>query len=225
MTAPTVIPPGGGEIIGDAPDRRVEILCERDALHATWSRFGPGRDGAERHIHRDHTDLFYLLGGELTIKLADGEMTAPAGSLAVAPPLAVHGFRNAADVDVRYLNLHAPGCGFVDYMRGLRDGRRVDFDQAEPPAEGTPPASDAMVTAGEVELDEVRVSRLALEAGEATAAGGDGGCTGLYVLAGELSLGDEAAPPLGPGAWATLDGPMRLEATAPLRLVVITARG
>ena len=109
-------------------------------------------------------------------------------------------------------------------MRGLRDGRQIDFDQEDPPDEGLRPSSDATITAGEVELDEVRVSRLALEAGEATAAGGDGGCTGLYVLAGELSLGDEAAPPLGPGVWATLDGPMRLEATAPLRLIVITAR-
>jgi hypothetical protein len=37
-----VIPPSGGEIIGDAPGRRVEILSDRDPLHATVSRFGPG---------------------------------------------------------------------------------------------------------------------------------------------------------------------------------------
>ena len=45
-------------MIGDAPDRRVEILSDHDALHATWSRFGPHRDGADLHIHRRHTDLF-----------------------------------------------------------------------------------------------------------------------------------------------------------------------
>ena len=220
MSAPAVIPRGEGEIIGDAPDRRVEILCERDGLHATWSRFGPGRDGAGRHIHRNHTDLFYVLDGELTIKLADGEVTAPAGSLAVAPPLVVHGFRNAADVDVRYLNLHAPGCGFADYMRGLRDGRQVDFDQHDPPAEGLRPASDAMITAGEVDLDEVRVNRLELEVGESTVAGRDGATTGLHVLAGELSLENGPAQ-LGPGTWVTLDTATRLEATSPLRLLAI----
>ena len=50
MREPTVIPPGGGEVIGDAADRRVEILSDHEALHATWSRFGPCRDGAEARV-------------------------------------------------------------------------------------------------------------------------------------------------------------------------------
>jgi hypothetical protein len=58
-----VVPPGGGEIVGDAPDRRVEILSDRDSLAATWTRFGPGREGAELHVHREHSDLFYVLAG------------------------------------------------------------------------------------------------------------------------------------------------------------------
>jgi mannose-6-phosphate isomerase-like protein (cupin superfamily) len=130
------------ELIGDSPDRRVEILLEHDAVHVTWSRFGPGRDGADRHVHRRHSDIFYVLDGELTLLLETGEATAKAGTLVTIPPLVVHGFRNASDADVRYLNLHAPGTGFADYMRGLRDGRRVPFDQEPPPASGTRPASD-----------------------------------------------------------------------------------
>ena len=96
MSEPAVIPPGGGEVIGDSPDRRVEILADHDAVHATWSRFGPRRDGADLHIHRRHTDLFYVLEGELTLRLgAEGEGVAvPAGTLARVPPLVVHGFRN-----------------------------------------------------------------------------------------------------------------------------------
>ena len=84
MSVPVVVPPAGGEIVGDAADRRVEILAEHDALHATWSRFGPGRDGADRHIHRGHTDLFCVLGGVLTVKLGTGddEVEVPAGTLA-----------------------------------------------------------------------------------------------------------------------------------------------
>jgi quercetin dioxygenase-like cupin family protein len=130
------------ELIGDSPDRRVEIPLEHDAVHVTWSRFGPGRDGADRHVHRRHSDIFYVLDGELTLLLETGERTAAAGTLVTIPPLVVHGFRNASDADVRYLNLHAPGTGFADYMRGLRDGRRVPFDQEPPPAAGTRPASD-----------------------------------------------------------------------------------
>ena len=126
-----------GEVIGDAPDRRVEILCEHEALHATWSRFGPGRDGADLHVHRLHHDVFVVLAGELTVRLRDGEVVVPAGSLACVPPSVVHGFRNASlDNELRYLNLHAPGVGFADYLRGLRDGVRVVYDQYDPPGDG-----------------------------------------------------------------------------------------
>jgi quercetin dioxygenase-like cupin family protein len=147
MSEPTVIPSGGGEVIGDAPDRRVEILADHDALHATWSRFGPHRDGADLHIHRRHTDLFYVLEGELTVRLGpEGEGVAvPAGTLARVPPLVVHGFRNETDAELRYLNLHAPGVGFADYMRALRDGRSLTYDQEPPPPDGTRPASDAVI--------------------------------------------------------------------------------
>ena len=31
----TVILPGGSELIGDAPDRRIELLCDHEALAAT----------------------------------------------------------------------------------------------------------------------------------------------------------------------------------------------
>jgi mannose-6-phosphate isomerase-like protein (cupin superfamily) len=141
------------ELIGDSADRRVEILLEHDALHVTWSRFGPGRDGADPHVHRRHSDIFYVLDGEITLKLETGEVAAQAGTLVTIPPLVVHGFRNASDADVRYLNLHAPGTGFAGYMRGLRDGVKVPFDQEPPPADGTRPASDVTFA----ETDEVTI--------------------------------------------------------------------
>ena len=113
------------------------MLCEHDAVHATWSRFGPGRDGANLHVHYEHTDGFYVLKGTLTVKLEDGEVAVPAGNLVIVPPLVVHGFRNASDEELQYLNiLHVPGCGFADYMRGI-----ADFDQADPPVTGTRPAA------------------------------------------------------------------------------------
>jgi quercetin dioxygenase-like cupin family protein len=71
-----VIPPAGGEIIGDSADRRVEILSDDDSLHATWSRFGPHREGADLHVHREHTDMFFVLEGELTVLLGTEGETA-----------------------------------------------------------------------------------------------------------------------------------------------------
>jgi quercetin dioxygenase-like cupin family protein len=137
--------PGQGEVVGDSPRRRVEILCDRPELVITWTRFGPGRDGASPHVHRTHADLFYVLAGELTFFAgpdAEPHVLQP-GTLAFAPPLLVHGFRNAADAELRYLNLHAPGAGFADYLRGLNPG----FDQHDPPPDGGLPLSEAVLAA------------------------------------------------------------------------------
>jgi len=154
MSEPTLTRARAGEVIGDAPDRRVEILGEHDGMHATWSRFGPGRDGADPHIHRRHHDVFYVLAGELTLKHAEGEATAPAGTLVRVPPMVVHGFRNRGADELRYLNVHAPGTGFAAYMRALRDGGPRDFDQEDPPAEGTRPSSEIAIGAPEIVFDE-----------------------------------------------------------------------
>ena len=157
-----VIRPGGGEVIGDSPERRVEILSDHPSLHATWSRFAPGRAGADLHIHRRHTDLFYVLAGELTVRLGveDEEVVVPAGNVARVPPLVVHGFRNGSDAEMRYLNFHAPGVGFADYMRGIRDGRPLTYDQEPPPDSGTRPPSEASVSAPPVEVDAIAIAEV-----------------------------------------------------------------
>ena len=61
-------------------------------------------------MHHGHTDLFYVLEGELTLRLGidDDAVSLPAGTLARVPPNVVHGFRNGSDSEVRYLNFHAP---------------------------------------------------------------------------------------------------------------------
>jgi mannose-6-phosphate isomerase-like protein (cupin superfamily) len=224
------------EVIGESPGRRVELLCETDALHATWSRFAAGRDGADLHVHRGHNDLFYVLEGELTLRLGPegGPVAAPAGTLALVPPLVVHGYRNPSGAEVRFLNVHAPGAGFAPYMRALRDGAPHTFDQQPPPSDGGRPATDASVGRGEVVADsegarvtrladvsEIRVEEVALRPGAAaTAEPGDS----LYVLEGALDAGDgETAP----GAWLTMppagDIALRPGGARPLRFLRLRA--
>jgi quercetin dioxygenase-like cupin family protein len=129
----------------------------------------------------------------------------------------VHGFRNARDAEVRYLNLHAPGQGFAAYLRAMRDGRPDPFDQAPPPPDGGRPSSEAAIE-GEgppCDLPGARVTVLADVPEIAVAEtrqepGGppppphrhDGRVECLYVLEGELALkaGDrELSAPA--GAW------------------------
>jgi len=66
-------------------------------------------EGVVPHIHRAHVDLFFVLDGELDLRVGEGTVRVPAGSCVTAPPYLVHGFRNRSDGDVRYLNIHGPG--------------------------------------------------------------------------------------------------------------------
>jgi hypothetical protein len=121
---------------------------------------GARLDGAAPHVHRAHCDLFYVLAGELTFLVGPDreERVLSVGTLALAPPLVVHGFRNGSDSELRYLNFHAPGGGFADYLRGVSAG----FDSEDPPADGGRPAAEAVVvppgTVGVLlERDEIRI--------------------------------------------------------------------
>ncbi|MCP9487046.1 MAG: cupin domain-containing protein [Gaiellaceae bacterium MAG52_C11] len=209
---PLLLPPGEGEIIGDSTDRRVEILSDHEALNATWSRFGPEREGADPHIHRRHSDLFYVLAGELTVGLgADcGEIVAPAGTLVLAPPLVVHSFRNGSTEEVRYLNLHAPGKGFADYLRGRRDGREASFDSEDPPADGGRPVDEAIVRRGVTllaDIEEIGVTEVRSEPDSASPPQHfhRRHSEFFYVLAGELTFttgGRELRAT--PGSWVQI---------------------
>ena len=205
----TVIPPGGGEVVGDKPGRRVEILSDRDPVHATLSRFGPGMEGADLHIHQHHTDFFYVLEGELTVRLGveDQQVRGAAGSLAWVPPEVVHGFRNASDADMRYLNFHAPGCRFADYMRSMRDGEPLVYDQQDPPADGGRSTEEAHVATGEeiaegVELlADLAVLRVTRERG-ATEPRRVHGLSSYFALDGDLELTHGAEEVFAPaGSW------------------------
>jgi mannose-6-phosphate isomerase-like protein (cupin superfamily) len=201
----SVVAPGAGEVVGERPGRRVEILSDRDPVHVTLARLGPGEEGADLHVHRRHSDLFYVLEGELTVRLGveDERVVVPAGSLARVPPLVVHGFRNASKSDLRYLNLHAPGSGFADYMRALRDGRKLTYDQHDPPAEGAASISDAVAESGKpigdgvellTDVEAIRVTRVH----GATERRAYDQLVSYYVLQGELELDDLRAPA---GSW------------------------
>jgi quercetin dioxygenase-like cupin family protein len=208
----SVIPPGGGEIIRDAEDSRVEILTEHDSLHATWTRFAAGREGADLHIHYEHADHFYVLEGEFTLRLGpdDVQVALPAGTFARIPRGIVHGFRNASDAELRFLNLHTPGMGFASYMRDVRDGRPAGYDQFDPPEDGG--ADPAGATFGAwPDAPDIKAFEVRSEGAEEHV---DARHTELYVLEGSLTVNGERAEQ---GAWAhvapgvphTLDGSAR----------------
>jgi quercetin dioxygenase-like cupin family protein len=137
-----------GEAITRKERREVVLLLERPDLSMTWSRYAPGERGTDLHVHREHTDAFYVLEGELTFELGAGAERLPlaAGGFVAIPPDVPHGFLNDGAVESTWLNFHAPDAGFAEYMRGLRDGTKVAFDSFDWPVDGARPAADAIVS-------------------------------------------------------------------------------
>jgi mannose-6-phosphate isomerase-like protein (cupin superfamily) len=128
--------------------REVVLLAERPDVSITWSRYAPGERGPDLHVHREHTDAFYVLDGELTFAVGpDAErLRVAAGGFVAVPPNVVHSFVNEGSADARWLNLHAPDQGFAAYLRALRDGTEPAFDSFDPPADGGLAAAEAIVS-------------------------------------------------------------------------------
>lgn len=121
-----------GEVITDRPGRRVTLLADTEELALTDFEYGPGQLGASPHVHSEHSDAFLVLEGELEITFESGPLRVSAGTLVLIPRGVVHSFGNTSDTTARFLNVHAPSCGFGDYLRGQNPG----FDQHEPPPDG-----------------------------------------------------------------------------------------
>ena len=129
---PAAGPDTTGEAITDRPGRRVTLLADTEELALTDFEYGPGELGASPHVHREHSDVFLVLEGELEITFESGPLRVSAGTLVLIPHGVVHSFGNTSDAAARFLNIHAPSCGFGDYLRGQNPG----FDQHEPPPDG-----------------------------------------------------------------------------------------
>src|SRR5437763_1915254 len=130
VAQPLLLAPDEGETTTDRPERTLRILCELEQLIVTWFRYEPGEEGPDPHIHRQHTDAFYVLEGEadfgrgaestrstgVPATVAGAPRTGPR-SFSAAPPGPRHGFSNHGPADSRVLNFHAPDARFVGRLR------------------------------------------------------------------------------------------------------------
>lgn len=112
---------GESELL-ESDDRRMWILAGRSELCVFAFDADPGYVGPRAHIHKQHTDSFFVFEGELEFELDGERVPAPAGTWVAATPGVVHTFRNARDERVRFLNVHAPGVRFDEYMRRQNEG-------------------------------------------------------------------------------------------------------
>jgi quercetin dioxygenase-like cupin family protein len=217
--------PGEGETLFDTPRATLRVLVDRDELTVTWFRYAAGEDGPDPHIHRHHTDAFYVVEGEIEIALGPGaahKVRAGVDTFVAAPPEVVHTFRNASDDEAIFLNFHAPSMGFGDMLRARRDGRDEDaerFDQSEPPPDGGRPLADAVASGPDDDRERFergnRVITIKCDLPQVSAFDiafdsefvvdphrHDDQVDSFYVLDGEVELSHEdRALVAGPGTW------------------------
>jgi quercetin dioxygenase-like cupin family protein len=156
---PVILGPGEGETVTDEASSFVQIKADLPELAVTLSRYAPGHSGPGPHVHREHADCFAVLDGTLVFEAGPEleRFEGGAGAFVLVPPNVVHTFRNESGADARFLNVHAPGAGFAEYLRAASAGdESARFDSHDPPPDGGRPASDAIVRAAG-EGDELRM--------------------------------------------------------------------
>ena len=116
MNSMILVHPGGGESISSGTSQR-HVKVDLEGLHLTEYSVQASPMG-DLHTHQRHTDAFYVLEGELELAVSEVETARLGpGGFAVAPPGAVHAF--GVPEHARFLNIHAPGMNFGDYLREI----------------------------------------------------------------------------------------------------------
>jgi len=141
------VPITDGEAILRRENHEISILVATDEVTITHAWCSAGEQVAGRHVHRKHTDAFYVLDGELTFEIGREArtITVSSGGFVAAPPELAHSLRNDGNRPARWLTIHAPDGGFAAFMRGIRDGVEVEWDITAAPPDGGLPARDAIV--------------------------------------------------------------------------------
>jgi quercetin dioxygenase-like cupin family protein len=215
---PVLSRPGEGELI-ENEQRKIFVKGSWEHMAFLEYEGGPAYEGAGPHFHKLHVDSFYVLEGELQFWVGDETHRAGPGTFVAVPPGIIHAFTNPGPGSVRFLNVHAPSCGFTDYIRAVNSGEEVDaerFDMWNTEQGG--PAGAVVLVPGEGELFSgprreiyVRYEGTELEALEFHSDPGfgpidphvhDDHTDSFYVLGGEIefTLGDEIVR-AGPGTF------------------------
>jgi len=71
------------------------------------------------HYHPEQTETYRVLEGSLEV-FRDGQwVVVNMGESLMVPRGAVHGFRNATNAPVRFMNVHQPALGFQEHLQTL----------------------------------------------------------------------------------------------------------
>jgi quercetin dioxygenase-like cupin family protein len=119
-----VVAPGEGRFIAvGSTGTGVTVKAsatETGGLCTIWEgRVPPSTVGAGPHFHRGRDELFFVLEGELVLRIGDETHIARAGTFAFVPRETVHGFHNASSDSATLLVVHHPA-GFEQFLEEMQ---------------------------------------------------------------------------------------------------------
>jgi quercetin dioxygenase-like cupin family protein len=95
--------PLGGEMMIKLRDR------DTSGAYSVHANVIPaGSPGPRPHIHRNHDEVFYVIEGEITVRIGARRIVAPAGSFVVVPRGEVHKPANPGSSPARVLLIFSP---------------------------------------------------------------------------------------------------------------------
>lgn len=104
--------PAEGKVLPNPIGGRMMVKLRDEDTIGAYSIYDntipPGSPGPLPHIHRNHDETFYVLEGELTVRVGTRTITAPAGSFVVIPRGVVHQPSNPGPVPTRVLLIFSP---------------------------------------------------------------------------------------------------------------------
>jgi len=118
--------PGDGKDLTNPIGGRMFVKVHDDETGGSYSVYDntipPGSPGPRPHLHRRHEETFYVLEGELTVRVGTRRISAPTGSFVVIPRGVVHQPSNPGAEPTRVLLIFSPA-GMDRFFEEAAEGR------------------------------------------------------------------------------------------------------
>ena len=148
MTGPKFGSTGRDFSVGpDQVTALVEAADTNDAFSLIHYVAAPGVPGPPPHIHRETSETFYVLDGEVRFTAGGTTQTLHQGEIAFVPPGIVHTFVNAGSGPARWVGVFSPGHA-MDMVE--------DIGKAFPPGGGPPDEAKMMAVVDNHDLEIVQ---------------------------------------------------------------------
>lgn len=136
MSLPIILQPGEGETV----QIRTNTCTFKATGEHTYGHFGlfefvmePGTQGASLHIHKELTEMFYVVEGEVEFVVDQQRVNATPKTFMLVPQNTPHGFSNPGTTRSTLLILFCPADSREQYFQGLaqltKDGRQPSEEE------------------------------------------------------------------------------------------------